>query len=148
MDKKELAERLNGREYRSETYADDIKLAQENGLVIVYGCSDDLMELEGAITDEGDCYGGESFLIDIEKGILKQPNQDDYDDTDEGEDEFYVDFKKYKQAKKSGRFIVAEWCKEDGYSWTYTTSIPHETFDILEDGDKYCRGIVFSVHDV
>jgi len=27
----------------------------------------------------------------------------------------------------------------------YETDIPHETFDIYEDGEKFCRGIVFSI---
>lgn len=32
--------------------------------------------------------------------------------------------------------------------WTYETDIPHETFVIYNDGEPYCRGIVFSVDDV
>ena len=39
-------------------------------------------------------------------------------------------------------YIDAVWC-EGEYSWTYNTNIPHATFDIYEDGEKYCRGIVF-----
>lgn len=37
---------------------EEIETAKENGFVIVYGCSDDLMEFEGAIQDEGGCFGG------------------------------------------------------------------------------------------
>lgn len=40
------------------------------------------------------------------------------------------------------QYIDAEWCKGD-FCWTYSTNIPHATFDIYEDGEKYCRGIVF-----
>ena len=37
---------------------------------------------------------------------------------------------------------------EEGYSWTYETAIPHATFEILEDEEKYCRGIVFDIKDL
>lgn len=37
------------------------------------------------------------------------------------------------------------WCKEDDYSWTYKTNIPHVTFDVMDYDDKYCRGIIFSL---
>jgi hypothetical protein len=40
------------------------------------------------------------------------------------------------------KYIDAVWC-EGEYSWTYKTNIPHATFDIWEDGEKYCKGIVF-----
>lgn len=40
------------------------------------------------------------------------------------------------------KFIDAVWC-EGEYSWTYHTNIPHATFDIYDEGEKYCRGIVF-----
>lgn len=40
------------------------------------------------------------------------------------------------------KYIDAVWC-EGEYSWTYKTNILHATFDIYDDGEKYCRGIVF-----
>lgn len=33
-------------------------------------------------------------------------------------------------------------------TWAYVTEIPHETFMVYEDGESYCRGIVFSIDDV
>ena len=38
--------------------------AKENGLVIVYGASDDLMEFDGAIYDEGGCFDGGRVYFD------------------------------------------------------------------------------------
>jgi len=46
------------------------------------------------------------------------------------------------------RAVDALWAKEDGYSWTYRTDIPHATFEIVEDGEPYCRGIVIDVADL
>ncbi len=33
-------------------------------------------------------------------------------------------------------------------TWTYKTDIPHETYMIYEDGEPYCRGIVFSIENL
>lgn len=53
----------------------------------------------------------------------------------------------FKKMKRQATTIDAMWDR-DGYSWIYNTPIPHETFEIFEDGDKYCRGIVFKLSDV
>ena len=46
------------------------------------------------------------------------------------------------------RTIEALFAKEPGYTWIYKTDIPHETFEIVEDGEPYCRGIVFNIGDI
>jgi len=127
---KELAAQLNGCEYGNESVPD---AAKESGLVAVFGASDDLMEFRGAIHDEIDCYdGGTAYLTS--SGLL----------TNECEDENCPHF---ARMKKSAATIEAVW-GEGGYSWTYKTEIPHETFEVVEDSDKYCRGIVFALSDV
>ena len=43
--------------------------------------------------------------------------------------------------------IYADWCPEDSdCSWAYRTSIPHENFNIYEDGELYCVGIVCDIN--
>lgn len=60
MDIKEFAKSISGKEYGYPQFTkEEIETAKENGFVIVYGCSDDLMEFEGAIRDEGCCFDGE-----------------------------------------------------------------------------------------
>lgn len=44
--------------------------------------------------------------------------------------------------------IEAVWSDNNGYNWSYMTDISHEEFDIFEDGEKYCKGIVFCLDDV
>lgn len=116
---KELAEMLTG-EYRE--FDHKIKnfeeIAEKEGIVIVYGASDDLCEFRGAIYDEMGCWGGDTFYL-TEDGKL-------HDD----------------MPKTNHRYIQADWCKGD-FSWTYQTDIPHENFEIYERGDKYCKGFVF-----
>lgn len=97
-------------QYRNEVSLMAAAVAEENGLVVVFGASDDLCEIRGAEDDEIDCFDGGEATI-------------------------------------AGAKVKINWCK-DGYSWTYDTDIPHECFDVYEDGEKYCRGIVFSISDV
>ena len=66
MTKEQFAEMLNGKQYRSEMTSDDGELAKDNGLVVVFGASDDLMEFRGAIDDEIDCYVGGTAYLDSE----------------------------------------------------------------------------------
>ena len=43
--------------------------------------------------------------------------------------------------------IYADWCPEDmDCSWAYGTSIQHENFNIYEDGELYCVGIVCDIN--
>lgn len=97
-------------QYRKELSLMAAAVAEENGLVVVFGASDDLCEIRGAEDDEIDCFDGGEATI-------------------------------------AGAKVKINW-NEDGYSWTYDTDVPHECFDVYEDDEKYCRGIVFSILDV
>lgn len=137
--KEELALLLNGREYDAEITKEEEKIAKENGLVVVFGASDDLMEFRGAIDDEFDCYEGGDALVDSE-GVL--PDKDQIEDDDEELEEW---LKRKKKAVK----ITSVFCPKDiDASWIYKTKIPHATFDIKEDGELYCRSIVFNLKDI
>ena len=147
MTPKEMAARLHGRQYRSETTRDDGLLARQHGLVIVYGASDDLVELEGAISDELGANNGTKFWV-TPKGLVGDFGQLCDDRNEQG-------LKEYFEGQSSQRVIEAIWCPDyvkgengEGASWAYQTTIPHETFDVMEDDDLYCRGIVFALADV
>jgi len=131
--KEELAIKLDGREYGEEITPQEEAFAKENRLVVVFGASDDLMEIRGIVYDELSAWGGTSgyFVVD---GLLKSACECD-------------DCPYYLNLMKCAHEVKALWNKE-GYSWIYETNIPHATFDILEDGEKYCRGIVFCLDDL
>jgi agmatine/peptidylarginine deiminase len=133
MDAKELAELLNGREYRNEITRDEEAAASNKGLVVVFGASDDLMEFRGAINDELDAYEGTTAFINAD-GLVQN----------ECDNEHCPYARKLAAQAKQ---IKQVWDK-DGYSWVFETTIPHSTFDVLEDGEKYCKGIVFYLSDV
>lgn len=131
--KEELAKMLDGNQYGNECPNQENELAKENNLVIVFGYSDDNMEFEGAIDDEVSCYDG-GFAYVTKEGLLQ--NKCDCEDCPYFE-------KEQEKAQK----IEAIWDSQS-YSWIYKTNIPHVTFEIFEDEDKYCRGIVFSLDDL
>ena len=124
----EFAKMLDGREMGEEITIVEKEQAKKLGFVVVYGYSDDNTEFEGAIDEEVGCYEGDEIHLDT-NGIFEECEEEC----------------KYSQlAKKKCKVIEAVWDKE-GYSWVYATDIPHATFDIMEDGEKFCRGIVFDI---
>ncbi len=139
MNAQDLAAKLHGCEYRDEVDRATDRAAKDAGLVIVFGASDDLMEFRGAINDEIGVYGSASVFVDA------QGLQDDFDDLLDrraGKDDFRAHFNR----EGSGKEIEAVWADGE-YSWRYKTDIPHATFEVMEDGDKYCLGIVFALKD-
>jgi hypothetical protein len=135
MDAKELADILDGSEYPLSIDKDLEAIAKDSGLVIIYGASDDLMEFGGAIYDEVSCYeGGTAYLG--KDGLLE--NKCDNEDCPY-----------FAELKKKAITIEAVWGKDP--TWSYVTSIPHETFEIIyedEENGVYCLGIVFSLSDL
>lgn len=129
----DFAKRLDGREYGKEISRAEEKEAKASGLVVVFGASDDLMEICGAAYDEIPAFGGAVAYFDMQGTVVNGCND--------------PNCPYFKSAKKRAATIKAIW-DSHGYSWTYETAIPHATFDILEDGGKYCRGLVFALADV
>lgn len=139
MTKEELAAKLNNREYLNEITSEEKIITENNNLVVIYGYSDDTIELVGAIHDEINAWEGTNFRI-TKDGVA--PKWDDIDRDDEREAEEYFRKKNLPFAK-----VNAEWDK-NGYSWFISASIPFAPFDIVEDGEKYCRGIVININDI
>lgn len=117
-----VAATLNWRTMGDEITKLEAATAASAGLVIVFGSSDDRMELRGAIHDEISCYGGRTVWVDHEGASTG--------------------------ARPSTAMIHAVWSDEDPPCWTYSTEIQHATFEINEEGEPYCRGIVFSLADL
>ena len=125
-----VANKFNGRNYGDEITMDECNEFRELGIVVVFGYSDDNTEFRGAIHNEVGTYeGGEIFL-----------NSDGLFEDCECECKWSV------LEKLKCKSINALWCEQDHIPWTYDTDIPHETFNVLEDGEIYCRGIVFNIN--
>ena len=83
--------------------------------------------VNGAICDEGGCFDGGRVYFD----------KDGVD----------------QEGEERANWIDARWCdgmNRDGLpaTWTYETEVPCERFDIWEDGEVYCVGLVFSIEDL
>jgi hypothetical protein len=126
---------LHGNQYASEGSKQlwvDMKAA---GLIAVFGASDDLTEFRGAIDDEtGAGDGTEHFLT--RKGVLQSQ-------CDEGEDCPY-----FREKLEATPVAVTAHFDEEGYTWFLETALLHTTFDIMEDDETYCRGLVIRLEDL
>jgi len=58
MDIKEFAKKIDGFEYPAHQLDKISDEAKENGFLIIYGMSDDLVEMRGLFIDEIDAYNG------------------------------------------------------------------------------------------
>lgn len=130
MNVKEWAERLNWREYREEMTAEEEKQAAADGVVIVFGASDDLIEFRGVIRDELGAWDGGVYKMTAAKDVVRV--------TDHSAD-MHRALPSVRAVWSPQKIGLDVWA-----SWEITTDIPHETFDILEDGELYCRGVVFA----
>ena len=137
MTMKEFAKMLSGREYGMELTKDEERQAADAGLVVVYGYSDDNVELRGAIDEEVGAWDGTTIRL-TKTGVLQGPACDSAEN---------CECPYFAAAKNAAKTIEAVW-GAGGVSWTFETDIPHETFNIYEDGELFCVGIVFSVEDL
>ena len=133
----QFAASLSGREYPFDLTKGEQAQAKAAGLLVIFGASDDLMEFRGIENDEFGCFDGGTALIDA-KGLL--PERESIEDDDE--------LKDYFAREPLTKKVEALWAAEPGYSWTYKTNVPHATFEVIEDGAPYCRGIVIDVVDL
>ncbi len=133
-----IAGMLNNTEYdevlRGAEFKNTLLAVARLGCVVAFGISDDLAEFHGAWGDEFDAYGGKVVYISKGGPIINRC-----------EDE---DCPYYKEEIEMGTPIKFVWRASGDYAWTIETDIPHRTFDILEDGEKFSRGIVFSVEEL
>lgn len=135
MTAKELSEMLSGREYGMEITKDEERQAADAGLLVLYSHSDDNVEIAGAYNDEVGAYDG--AVVHLTKtGVLQEP--------DCGQE----DCPYYATARDATKSVQAVWHNNGGPCWTFETDIPHETFNIYDDGELFCVGIVLSVEDL
>ena len=137
-DMSDFAKMLNGIEYleeRKEMWG----AAKEKGYVVVFGYSDDNIEFRGAIDDEIGAFGGRTVFF-AKDGKISENN----------EGEHYIHAAWYGKVGAKTILKTFRIMDDDGdlIPWTYDTNIPHEEFMMYEDGDPFCRGIVFSRNSI
>ena len=132
MTAQEMAALLDGREYKQEMSEAEIALAQAEGLVVVYGYSDDTTLFHGAIEAEIHTVNDSQILVNSD-GIFE---------------ECPCDCIHAQRARSAASVINVLWCKGP-FVWRYDTLIPHASFDIRDnqpsEGMKFSQGIVFEL---
>jgi len=135
MTLKEFSEQLNGRIYKHEMTEQEIGLAEENQFVVVLGFSDDTTLLRGAIKASLETRDGGVFYI-TEEGLFE---------------DCPCDCIHCQRAREKAYKVSVDFCKGP-YVWAYTTDIPHETFDIIDNQPaenlKFCQGMVFDLRQL
>jgi len=126
-----MAKLLDGREYLREISEKEEAMAKENGLVIVFGYSDDNVEFRGAINEEVGCYDGTTVYLTEYDELLRECND--------------INCPHNEWERRKCRTIEVIWCPPDGGSWAYETEIPCAKFNIYREEELYCVGIVFDV---
>jgi len=129
MTPKEWAELLHKREYLSEITDEEAEQAKRDGVVILFGSSDDLLEMRGAVDDEVGAWNGTTVFF-TKNGLVESRCNNER-------------CPYHEEEKKTAAKVAV-----DGPPWVFATSIPHECFHILEDGEVYGNGIVFRLADV
>ena len=133
MTRDEAAAELNGKQYLKEGSREFFRDMEEHGLVAIFGASDDLMEIDGAVSEEVGAYNGGKAYFNKD-GLVENKCVNDR-------------CPYHAKALESAVPVHAIW-DDGGFSWRYETTIPHSKFVIKEDDENYCEGIVFALADV
>lgn len=145
MTKEELAGLINGRQYRDEITKEEEWIAKESGLIVIFGCSDDLLEFVGALDDEIGAYDGTDFFIATDGMEIMVDEEEETYKKAKGLEAYAID----RESRIDVNRFSAEWCPEGtDMSWEIKTELPHAKFEIMEDGEVYGIGIVISVSDL
>lgn len=142
---KAFAARLNGREIGEEISPAEANEAESLGLLIVFGYSDDNTEFRGVMDDELGAWEGREFVICRRSdGELFVPEQRrDHDGL------LRAGWKPPETRRVLT--VTAEWDphprdpSKPECSWLITSDAPFAPFDIMEDGELFCRGAVIDV---
>jgi len=140
---KEFAEMLHGRDCKPNLSQNELLLAKMRGFVVVYGDSDDRVEFEGAIREEGHTN---PLTKDSPAGVLVLSGSGELLDEDS---DLYAEYININR-----NVITVFYCSKGNLNWVFETDIPHETFLTYDGGydeefadfdDGFARCIVFEL---
>lgn len=131
MTKEEAAAALNGCEYGSEGSPELFAQMRRDGLICLFGYSDDGVEMRGLYDDEFDT----DDLLFMDGKHLK--NECEHDACPYFE----------ALAEKAAKVEVHDGGEAFGM-FEFRTTIPHAVFKVMEDGELYSSGIVFSLDEL
>lgn len=135
MTKEELAELLNGQDFRYALKQDIVEQASASGLIIICGDSDDLTLVRGARTADFVTWPGRCFMLDAE-GVFPLPDRDT------------PELQKLLQRFESAKQVSPVW-SNDHPNWRILTNWPHARFMLMdEDGNPFSDSVIISEKDL
>ena len=129
--RRELAIALDGAKYGFKLTPREQELTESNGFIVITGESDDLIEIEGACSDEIGAYYPKTFYL--------LPNGSPVN-TDELDEE--------SAARICHGLPSVRGEYSDGGVWRFSTELPHETFRVYDDESLFCVGLIISLDDI
>jgi hypothetical protein len=126
--------------FNAVAFSNELK---RDGLIVAYGNSDDLLEFAGALDDEVGAWDGTTVSLGVlETGEVIVFNEDENRET--------LTFNRFQISKM--KKINALWCPQNERnevwaSWHITAPDIDLSawFDIFEDGELNCRGLIIPV---
>ncbi len=141
----EFVKQLNVDEYPFVLTGEQREICKANNWLVVYGYSDDIVEYDGLFHDETYADNGKTDIPFDKSGLIQRPDFERY----EFElDEYDIEFEKYLERKKNALKIDALWCPDSSCSWEIQTKVKHHKFNIMEDGEIFCKAIVIDFNDL
>ena len=141
--KEQLAARLTGRQYGHEITREEEAEAKASGLLVIFGYSDDNLELRGAVHDEFGAYGcegnGRNYIVSA-SGVVEEWDEFEQKSKDGAREWF-------SRERLPRATVHVIWGRPFGFAWELTPDVPHATFEVLEGEEKFCRGVVLAVAD-
>lgn len=130
-------------EYPAEDIKGFVEELKADGIILAFGMSDDLLEFSGALNDECEAWNGT-----VERLVPHKDGSVSVFDEDENKETAELNRLQIRRLTE----VRANWCpenekKEIWASW-HITSPDSEffgSFDIFEDGELYCRGLIIPV---
>jgi hypothetical protein len=150
MTVKEWAKKISGFEYPADELDNLNKEMAADGIIIAHGASDDLLEFRGVIYDEVGAWEGTEVRISSRgKGTAFIFDEEENQDSFEFNQKEIVAMQQVKAIwSPRCRDVEDNESGEAFASWLIETEIPHETFDIMEDGELFCWGVVLHVDNI
>ena len=143
---KEYAELLNNHQYRDNFDKNLIQDMKEDGVVVAYGYSDDLFELDGALYEEYDVYGRDKKLYWFGGKFVKSTDIDEL--LRMVDDEFPMLYDSIADLLKiKDEPYIKITCPSD-VQFAYETNFPVEYFNVYNDDELYCKGFVFELNSI
>jgi hypothetical protein len=136
MTKEQFAAMLDDRQYGDEITTGECKLANEHGLLVVFGDSDDGVKMRGFYHYFFNAIKGGSWQFFL---------------TDNNELVFAAQDSLFSSAidRSKPLIIEANWCPDNlDTSWLIKANVDCATFDIFEDDELFCRGVVLDKKDI